>query len=42
MVMAESGWVDRNRLLVAVGGVTQGGFAEWGCSGAVCCSGPWL
>lgn len=31
MVMVERGWVDLNRPLVAVGGVTQGGFAEGGC-----------
>lgn len=32
MVMVERGWVDLNRLLVAVGGGTWGGFAEGGCS----------
>lgn len=31
MVMVERGRLDLNRLLVAVGGVTWGDFAEGGC-----------
>lgn len=42
MVMVERGQVDPNRLLVAAGSVTQGGFAEAGCSWPSRHLGPWV
>lgn len=42
MVMVERGRVDPNCLLVAVGSVTQGGFAEPGCSWPRRRLAPWV
>lgn len=42
IVMVERGWVDLNRLLTAVGGVTPGGSAEGGCLWPGWCARPWV
>lgn len=42
IVMVERGWVDLNRLLAAVGGVTPGGSAEGGCLWPGWCARPWV